>query len=62
MGIILQGIPGAMCYVNDILVMGASDIEHLQRLEEVLNFLQAHGIRMKCKWCFFLHIAVEYLG
>ena len=59
---ILQGIPGAMCYINDILVTGVSDVEHLQRLEEVLCRLQANGIRMKCKKCLFLQNAVEYLG
>ena len=51
-----------MCYINDILVTGVSDVEHLQRLEEFLCRLQAHGIRMKHKKCLFLQNAVEYLG
>ena len=62
MDTILQGIPGTMCYIDDILVMGASDVEHLQRLEEVLCHLQVHGIRMKHKKCLFLQNAVECLG
>ena len=51
-----------MCYIDDILVTGGSEEEHLRNLEEVLRRLQAHGIRMKRKKCFFMQDAVEYLG
>jgi len=59
---ILQDVPGAMCYIDDILVTGPTEAEHLQRLEEVLRRLQAHGIRMKRGKCSFMQDAVEYLG
>ena len=40
----------------------ASREEHLRRLEEVLNRLQAHGFRLKKSKCFFLRESVDYLG
>ena len=62
MDTILQGVPGAMCYIDDILVTGATDEEHLQNLEEVFRRLQAHGIRMKRSKCYFMRDSVAYLG
>ena len=62
MDTILQGIDGVMCYVDDILVTGGTEKEHLERLGEVLRRLQAHGVRMKLSKCSFLKGSVEYLG
>ena len=62
MDTILQGIDGVMCYVDDILVTGGTEKEHLERLGEVLRRLQAHGVRMKLSKCSFLKSSVEYLG
>ena len=62
MDTILQGISGALCYIDDILVTGASADEHLQNLEEVFRRLQAQGIRMKKSKCSFMTDSVEYLG
>ena len=36
MDTILQGIPHIICYIDDILVTGNDDAEHLQNLAEVL--------------------------
>ena len=54
MDTILQGIPGAMCSIDDILVTGPTDEAHLQTLEEVFRRLQNHGIRMKKSKCYLL--------
>ena len=43
MDTVLQGIPGVLCYIDDILVTGADDNEHLRTLEEVLRQLQKYG-------------------
>ena len=40
--------------------MGASDVEYIQRLEEVLHRLQADVIRMKHKKCLFFRNVVVY--
>ena len=39
MDTILQGIPHTICYLDDILVTGANDAEHLSNLKEVLSRL-----------------------
>ena len=62
MDTILQGVPGAMCYIDDILITGAANEEHLQNLEEVLRRLQTYGIRMKRSKCYFMRDSVAYLG
>ncbi len=40
MDTILQGVKGAMCYIDDILVTGWNEREHFQNLEEVMKRLQ----------------------
>ena len=47
MDIILQGIPHTICYIDDILITGVDDQEHLANLKEVLRRLQYHGITLK---------------
>ena len=59
---ILQGIPKVFCYIDDILITGADDREHLSNLAEVLERLEVHGIKLKKVKCKFLAEAVEYLG
>jgi len=36
----LQGIPNVICYIDDLLVTGQTDEEHLQNLEKVLHLLK----------------------
>ena len=62
MDTILQGMDHVICYLDDILVTGRNDAEHLQTLEEVLKRLQRHGLRTKQETCEFLRDSVEYLG
>ena len=47
MGEILAGIPGCICYLDDIPVVGGSQEEHDQRLDIVLDRLNKRGIRLK---------------
>ena len=44
---ILQGLPRVVVYIDDILVTGRNDEEHLQTLEQVLARLQKYGLRLK---------------
>ena len=44
MDTILQGIPNAICYIDDILVTGSDDAAHLSHLAEVLQCLEKHGV------------------
>ena len=59
---LLQGIPGVIVYIDDILITGATEQEHLQALEEVLSRLEKAGLRTrKCK-CRFMVPSVDFLG
>ena len=62
MDTILQGVPGTMCYIDDILVTGATTDEHLRNLDEVLRRLQKYGIRMKRSKCSFLRTLSSIWG
>ena len=59
---ILQDIPNVCVYLDDILVTGKTDEEHLHTLEEVLARLQAAGIRLHRNKCTFMAAVIEYLG
>ena len=59
---ILRGINQVSVYLDDILIMGRSDEEHLQRLGEVLTHLEAAGLRLRQSKCTFMQPSVEYLG
>ena len=62
MDTILQGMDGVICYLDDILVSGRTEEEHLTNLRKVLERLQEHGIRAKRAKCTFLKTSVQYLG
>ena len=47
MEFVLQGIPNVVYYIDDILITGKSDDEHLKNLTEVCERLQKCGIRVK---------------
>ena len=50
MDTILQGTPQTSCFIDDILITGSSEEEHLKNLEMVLFCrLQAHGVQLKKK-------------
>ena len=59
---VLQGIPYSMVYIDDILVTGANDQDHLRNLDEVLQRLQQWGARVNLGKCAFMQESVEYLG
>ena len=59
---VLQGIPGVCTYIDDILVTGQDEQEHLDHLDEVLRRLKEAGMRLKKEKCRFLLPSVDYLG
>ena len=62
MDVILQGMSRVTCYLDDILVTGATAEEHLRNLDEVLTRLKKHGVRLRKDKCRFMESSVEYLG
>ena len=59
---LLQGIPNVCVYLDDILVTGKTNKEHLENLREILTRLETAGMRLKEQKCVFLLSEVEYLG
>ncbi|XP_051784512.1 uncharacterized protein K02A2.6-like [Erpetoichthys calabaricus] len=59
---VLQGIPGTQCYLDDILVTGADDREHLENLGKVLNRRADFGLRVNKNKCEFFKNSIEYCG
>lgn len=43
---ILQGVKGASKYLDDLLMTGTNEEEHLQNLQEVLRRLEAAGVKL----------------
>ena len=59
---LLQDLPYVSIYLDDILVTGKTQVEHLKNLNEVLTRLEKAGMRLKKNKCVFMMSAVEYLG
>ena len=59
---LLQGIPGVVVYIDDILVTGKTEAEHLENLRQVLDRLKQHGLRLNRPKCRFMASSVDYLG
>uniref|UniRef100_A0AAV2LNZ5 ribonuclease H n=1 Tax=Knipowitschia caucasica TaxID=637954 RepID=A0AAV2LNZ5_KNICA len=51
-----------LVYLDDLLVMGRDEAEHLLNLDRVLQRLQENGLRVKKSKCDFGKTQIEYLG
>lgn len=59
---VLQGIPNVVVYIDDILITGANEQEHLKTLSLVLDRLEKAGFRARRSKCMFMVPSVSYLG
>ena len=59
---LLNGIPKVIVYLDDILVTGGSEEEHLHNLELVLKKLEGTGLHLKREKCKLLMSSITYLG
>ena len=59
---ILRGIPHVTVYIDDILITGETEDEHLKNLDDVLTRLEGKGLRLKREKCAFMLPKIEYLG
>ena len=58
---LLSDIPGVLVYLDDILITGSTDIDHLKSLQETLSRLQKAGLRLQKQKCSFMVSSVSYL-
>ena len=59
---ILAGLENVMCFIDDILVTGNTEWDHLKTLEEVLQRLDKHNVILNKTKCQFVKSEVTYLG
>ena len=59
---ILHVIPKVVVYLDDILITGSDDAEHLDHLSEVLSRMLQAGLRLRKDKCEFMSTSVVYLG
>ena len=59
---LLQGISGVVVYLDNILISGSSEDQHLAALDEVLSRLDRAGLRAKKSKCEFLRSSVTYIS
>ena len=59
---ILQDLPFAFVYLDDILIASSSFQQHLQHLHQIFSILAANGILVNPKKCSFAQTAVDFLG
>ncbi len=59
---ILSGLNGVQCYLDDLLITGKDDEDHLRNLNATLQRLKDYGLRVKKDKCEFFQSTIEYLG
>ena len=59
---LLQGIANVVVYLDDILITGPTDDEHLKTVEEVLTRMEQTGLHLKKSKCVLMADSVTYLG
>ena len=59
---VLKDIPHYAVYIDDVIVTGPMEAEHLQGLETVLKRLSEAGLKLNKDKCSFMQPEVNYLG
>ncbi|CAB4008568.1 Retrovirus-related Pol poly [Paramuricea clavata] len=59
---ILEGIPHVQCILDDMIISGTTDQEHLDNLEEVFSRLSKHSLRTNSSKCEFFKEGIEFCG
>ena len=59
---LLRDIPSTVVYLDDILISGKTEKDHLHNLDEILKRLEEEGLTLKKGKCEFMLEKVQYLG
>ena len=58
----LAGLPFAVAYLDDVIVVSKTPEEHRKHLEEVFRRIEQFGFRVKPEKCSFFQSQIRYLG
>ena len=58
----LKSIPGVCVYLDDVIISGSTEQEHLDRLNRILALMAERGFRVANEKCAFQQCEVSYLG
>ena len=58
----LHDIEGTDCFIDDLVIWGATPNEHDQRLGQVLDRCRENGLKFNQPKCFFRRTEVKYFG
>ena len=58
----LEGLPGVVCHIDDILIYGKDQQEHDERLRSTLLVIRQAGLTLNCKKCQFSKSSLSFLG
>ena len=59
---VLQGVPDTQCILDDMIINGKTDEEHLENLEKLLKRLQDAGLKANKEKCEFFRDRVQFCG
>ena len=62
MDMVSAGLQGIGCIMDDLIVSGTNDAEHLHNLEAVLDRWTQYGIQLNISKCEFVKTQVGYFG
>ena len=60
--VILEGLGGVLCHMDDVLVYGTNQMEHDARLRAVMKRLETAGVTLNSDKCEFGRDRVKFLG
>lgn len=62
MNSIMSGLNGVGGILDDLIVTGSNDVEHLRNLESTLELMDSMGVKLKESKCVFMKPSVEYFA